>query len=82
MRFDWTLNFGHLLILFGLIVSGISVYSTINATLVKQELRINQVEQGLKDHSANSITILNSLWKMQSDMAVVRDRLDRDTKTK
>lgn len=73
IRFDWSINFGHITVLGGVILSAFSLYMAALGRINEHELRIVWLEQ-----AAVKFTVVNqSLFDMQRDLAVVRDRLDR-----
>jgi len=78
-KFDWTVNLGHLLILLGLVISGVSVYTATMVRMSTYEHRSSVVEQAQRHQENQSNSILNHLYTLQRDVAVMKDRMDRAT---
>ena len=77
MKFDWTVNFGHLLIMGGLIASGVSIYITIAVKMSNYDLRMTSVEKSMMSNDTQNAQIIQQLSTLQRDVAVVKDRLER-----
>lgn len=77
MKFDWTVNLGHVLILVGLLVSGVGVYSSMMVRMSSYEYKMVNMERAQSQQEAQNVTILNSLFAVQRDVAVMKDRMER-----
>lgn len=86
IRFDKTINLGHILTFAGFIISGMVVWSTLDKRVVvleesrkAQELRDTGQDQRNTDQMA---AIRESLTEIKSNVIALRDRQDRQDRTK
>ena len=82
IRFDKTINLGHILTFAGFIISGMVVWSTLDKRVVvleesrkAQELRDTGQDQRNTDQMA---AIRESLTEIKSNVIALRDRQDRE----
>jgi uncharacterized protein involved in tellurium resistance len=73
MRFDNTINLGHVLTFAGFIASGFAAYSTLDKRLTVNETRIPSIEQRLQETEARTKEVLTDL---RGDMKDVRRSVD------
>lgn len=78
MKFDRTINLGHILILVGIIASAFSGYMTIRLTVDNHELRIESIERSISAQETINKNLTKLLWDIKRDVAVIKDRSDRD----
>ena len=80
MKFDWTFNLGHILIMLGMIFSGASIYIGIATKMTGYEFRLSVLERSSVGQETQNSQIMQQLGQVQRDVAVVKDRLERATK--
>jgi uncharacterized protein involved in tellurium resistance len=73
MRFDNTINLGHLLTFAGFIASGFAAYSTLDKRITVQEMRTPVIEQRLQENEARTRELLGDI---KADMKDVRRSVD------
>lgn len=74
MRFDWTINLGHVLMILTLMGSVFIAYSNVIRTQDRQDLRITALEQSAAKREAFESTVVNQLSSISVDIGVLKDR--------
>ena len=80
VNFDNTVNLGHLLIVGTVLASAISTYIALRITINEHDFRISRAENESKIQNTQLQNIQNSIWNIQSDVAVIKDRMNRADK--
>lgn len=81
-KFDPTINIGHILIVLTFAVSVLFAYTDLLRTTDAHNLRIEKVEEQVSSNTNAGASILSALSDMKSDLAVIKDRSDRDEKSR
>lgn len=77
MRFDWTLNLGQILTLAAMIIAGLAAWFNMKTDLRLHEERIERLETQYKTQWEQVRTTSENLNKIATDIAVIRDRMER-----
>jgi hypothetical protein len=72
-KFDFTVNIGNMVVLMGLIISGISFYTGVMIRISAVEMRLATVENAMLQIA----NINRDIAVLQRDVAVIRDRVER-----
>jgi len=87
-RFDATINLGHVLTIAALLGTLAIAYATYKVTISALEsrlayletYRINNMEAQIKLQQGYNTEMSNAIYIIKQDVAVIRDRLERDKK--
>ncbi len=89
LEIDPKINVGHILIVVGMIGSGVSAYIANKVTLNDHATKIEILQDIAKSQSSsiekqsNRTTEMNeALWGIKSDIAIIRQRVDSSTITR
>ena len=77
IKFDLSLNLGHLLMISGMAGTMISMWVSFNNQVTAQELRINTMEKLLIEQHVVNKSMLEILTEMRIKTAITRDHVDR-----
>lgn len=82
VRFDNTINLGHVLTFAGFIASGFAAYATLDKRITVQETRMPVIEQRLQENEARTKEVLTDLRGDMKDVRRSVDDLARTMSTK
>lgn len=74
MRFDWTINLGHVLMILTLTGSVFIAYANVIRTQDRQDLRITALEQSAAKREVFEGTVVDQLRSISVDIGVLKDR--------
>jgi hypothetical protein len=77
MRFDLTINLGHVVVLGTLIASVITTWSSYYTSITNSEIRITRLEKAIETHVANSQDLSENISSLKQDIAILRYRIER-----
>lgn len=77
LKFDWTMNLGHLMMILTMVLAAVAAYATARVTLSEHEARISALEIGISSVRTTSSDLTATLYTIRQDVAVIRDRMDR-----
>jgi 5-bromo-4-chloroindolyl phosphate hydrolysis protein len=77
MRFDLTINLGHIIILGTLFTSIVSTWVTYKVSITNNELRLARLEEFVKAQGASNQEIATDISSIKQDIAIIRYRVDR-----
>lgn len=80
VRFDASVNLGHILIMVGIALSGAASYAAARVTINEHAMRIASTEAQQKAQWSQLESVRNSIWAIQADVAVIKDRISRTEK--
>lgn len=81
LKFDASLNLGHILVFMGMIGSVVSVYVSFMVSDSKTDLRLNSIERIVTEQTEINRTMLNLLNELRISTAVSKERIDRLERT-
>lgn len=76
MRFDPTINLGHVVMISGFLFGGVTAYYGLDKSLNNHEWRLDNVEEIMKDQNSINRTTAEALAQISRDLAVIRARSD------
>lgn len=76
-KFDWTVNFGHILTLIVLGATGITAFATYRVTVADHDVRLKFLEAQYQQQNNLNNILTTTMNKLLQDVAVVRDRMER-----
>ena len=77
LRFDRTLNLGHVLTIFTLLGTMGIAYATYSVTVAGHDLRLRFLEAQVSTLTNLNVELKAALASIKQDVAVIRDRLER-----
>jgi len=77
MHFEKTINLGHVFTIITLLGMGATAYTTYRVTVVEHDTRLSTLEKNFLLQMSRNNDITVTIYKMQSDIAVIRDRIER-----
>ena len=78
MHIDKTINIGQILTAATMLIAALSAYFSVKGDLRSQEERIVRLENQMGDQGANQRNMAESLSDIRRDIAVIRDRMERN----
>lgn len=75
-HFDWTFNLGHVILLFGIFGSAFSLFNSLQIKIDENKIHLQYVEQQVKDLAK----LVRTIPDINRDLAVIKDRLDREAR--
>ena len=78
VKFDGTINLGHVLTVVTLLGGGFAVYSSMNAKLENHETRLNSLERLEIQRMETNRRIFDQLQSIAVDVATIKGRLGPD----
>lgn len=80
IKFDGTVSLGNIIILIGLVGSGVGIYTTTSVTLHSHALRITANEKAVNTQWERSNIHENTIYKIREDVSVMRAIVERELK--
>ena len=79
LRFDKTINLGHILMIGTMVGAIVTAYATYRVTVNEYNHRLNYLEAHTKSQEVINNNLSSSLYNITRDVAVIKDRLERST---
>jgi ABC-type polar amino acid transport system ATPase subunit len=76
IEIDSKVNLGHILIMVGMLGSGISAYVAAKVTLNEHQGRLEVIEKNMDKYSSRAEDMNNNLWGIKSDIAIIRQKVE------
>jgi hypothetical protein len=76
VKFDGTINLGHVLTVITLLGGGAAIYTTINSAITQHEFRLDALERADAVRIETSRRIIDRLNDIATDLATIKGRLD------
>jgi len=76
IEIDSKVNLGHILIMVGMLGSGISAYVAAKVTLNEHQSRLENIEKAVEKYNTRAEDLNNSLWGIKSDIAIIRQKVE------
>lgn len=77
LRFDNTINLGHILTIGAILMGMALAYTTYALTVSDHDSRLRYLETVMKTQQVYNVDTNSALWTIKQDVAVIRDRLER-----
>ena len=77
LRFDKTISLGHVLSIMTMMAGIGAAYAAYQVTIGNIEMRIQFLEAQSKSQMSTNIDLVSSMYNIQRDVAVIKDRLER-----
>lgn len=80
LKFDRTINLGHVLMIITMITAIAVAYATYRVTVSEYDHRIKSLERNAQGQSTLTRDLSQSLYTISRDVAVIKDRIERGQK--
>jgi hypothetical protein len=80
ISFDRTVSLGHVLTIMSILAATIGGYVTYRLTIAEHEARLVSLETQMRTQGAAYTELQVMMWNIRQDVAVIRDRLERQQK--
>lgn len=77
IKFDGTVNLGHLLTIATLISMMVAAYATYKVTINSHDTRLGMLEAQMKSQEGYNLSTSTALYSIKQDVAIIKDRLEK-----
>ena len=75
-RFDWTINFGHLLVIGTVLTALATTYTTYQVTINDHDTRLRALEKQTVNLDGRTSEIYKLLYEMKQELAIINYKLE------